>query len=200
MEHGIDSDSHMGAQMILLNLRNRRDHRSRPLNRLSAENGVTLVETVVATGILLVAMSGLMSISFVATVTTENQGHLAARTTEYAQDKMEQLLVLAYGDSTSDTTVFPAVNAGGKGLAIGGSSPPSAAVAGYVDYLDVDGKLLGGGVNAPATWFYKRMWQITNPPGTTNLKQVTVTTTVAWSMGKTALPTSTVTTLKTFPF
>ena len=32
-------------------------------------------------------------------MTTENQGHLAARTTEYAQDKMEQLLVLAYGDT-----------------------------------------------------------------------------------------------------
>jgi hypothetical protein len=183
--------------MMWLNLRNRR-HRSRPIKRLRAEHGVTLVETVVATGILLVAMAGLMSLSFVATVTTENQGHLAARTTEYAQDKMEQLLVLAYGDTTSNTTVFPAAIAGGTGLAVGGSSPPNAAVAGYVDYLDVNGNLLGGGVNAPANWYYKRMWRITSPSA--NLKQVTVTTTVAWSMGRTALPTSTVSALKTFPF
>ena len=168
------------------------------MDRLRAEQGVTLIETVVATGILLVAMGGLVSIAYVATTTTENNGHLLARTTEYAQDKMEQLLALTYGDPSSDTTVFPAGPAGGTGLTIGGSVPPAAAVAGYVDYLDVNGNLLGGGVNPPATWYYKRVWQISSPSA--NLKQIAVTTTVAWAMGKAALPTSTVTALKTFPF
>jgi Tfp pilus assembly protein PilV len=198
VEHAIDRDSYVGAQMMLLNLWNRRRHRSKLVVRLRAENGVTLVETLVATGILLVSMGGLASISFVATTTTENQGHLLARTTEYAQDKMEQLLALTYSDPSSDTTVFPATTINGTGLTIGGSLPPAAAVAGYVDYLDVNGNLLGGGVNAPATWYYKRVWQISSPSA--NLKQISVTTTVAWAMGQAAVPTSTVTALKTFPF
>jgi len=165
--------------------------------RLGDEQGVTLIETVVATAILLVAMSGLASLSMLATTTTENQGHLEARTTEYAQDKMEQLLALAYGDTTSDTTVFPASNTGGTGLAIGGAVA-GAPVAGYVDYLDMNGNLLGGGALPPANWYYRRVWQITNPAP--NLKLVMVMATVVWSMGKTVLPASNVAALKTFPF
>jgi len=166
-------------------------------SRLRDEKGVTLIETVVATGLLLVMMGGLVSISFLASTTTENQGHLAARTTEYAQDKMEQLLTLAYGDTQSDTTQFPATNAGGTGLAVGGGVNVLAPVNGYVDYLDVNGNLLGGGA-APPNWYYKRVWQVTSPAP--NLKQVTVTAIVSWTMGRTLLPTSTVTALKSFPF
>jgi hypothetical protein len=190
----------MGTQMSLLSRRNRRTPRSRTIDRLRAQDGVTLIETVVATGILLVAMSGLVSVAFVATTSTENQGHLAARTTEYAQDKMEQLLALTYGDATSNTAAFPATNAGGTGLAVGGGLPPAVPVNGYVDYLDVNGNLLGGGVNAPANWYYKRVWKVELPAGSVNLKQITVTTSVAWSLGRTALPTSTVTALKSSPF
>ena len=170
----------------------------RPLqSRLRSQAGVTLIETTVATGLLLVMLAGLLSISFLATTTTENQGHLSARTTEYAQDKMEQLLALKWGDAQSDTTQFPAVNAGGTGLAVGGSINVAAPVNGYVDYLDVNGNLLGGGA-APANWYYKRVWQVTSPSA--NLKQVTVKTIVSWSMGRTILPASTVTALKSFPF
>jgi hypothetical protein len=178
--------------------RDRTQSRSLRVRGLRREDGVTLIETVVATGILLVSMSGLVGLAFVAATTTENQGHLSARTTEYAQDKMEQLLALSYGDTTSDTTQFPAVNAGGTGLAVGGSLPPAAPVVGYVDYLDVDGNLLGGGVNAPPNWYYKRAWQITSP--SVNLKTITVTTVVSWAMARAILPTSTVTSMKSFPF
>jgi hypothetical protein len=188
----------MGAKMMLLNLRQRRNGRSRPLTRLRGEEGVTLLETVVATGILLVAMSGLVSMAFVATTTTENQGHLAARTTEYAQDKMEQLLVLAYTDAQSDTTVFPAAGAGGTGLAIGGSTNPAAPVNGYVDWLAADGSLLGGGTAPPATWFYERVWQVSN--FTPNVKQVTVTVTTRWAFNAATVPTSTVVALKSSQF
>jgi hypothetical protein len=177
----------------------RRSPRAAATSRLKDQAGVTLIETVVATGLLLVALAGLVSVSFVATTSTENQGHLSARTTEYAQDKMEQLLALAYGDLQSDTTQFPATNAGGTGLAVGGSLNPAAPANGYVDYLDVNGNLLGGGA-APATWYYKRVWKVEFPPGTANLKQITVATIVKWSLGGTQQPTSTVTALKTFPF
>jgi hypothetical protein len=112
---------------------------------------------------------------------------------------MEQLLALAYGDVTSNTAVFPAAAAGGTGLARGGSSDPSAPVAGYVDWLDVSGNLLASnGVTAPAGWFYKRVWQVETPSA--NLKRVTVTTIVAFSMSRTMPPQATVTALKSFPF
>jgi hypothetical protein len=175
----------------------RRSPRAAATSRLKGQAGVTLIETVVATGILLVALAGLVSVSFVAATSTENQGHLSARTTEYAQDKMEQLLVLAYGDVQSDTTQFPATNVGGTGLAVGGGVNPAAPVNGYVDYLDVNGNLLGGGA-PPANWYYKRVWQITSPSA--NLKQITVATIVKWSMGGTQQPASTVAALKSFPF
>ena len=59
---------------------------------LRAERGTTLIETTIASAILLVVMVGLLSMAALATTYTENHGHLEARTTEYAQDKMEQLL------------------------------------------------------------------------------------------------------------
>ena len=87
-------------------------------------------------------MAGLLGMAAVATSITENQGHLAARTTEDAVDKMEQLLDLTYGDAQSDTTVFPSKTSGGTGLAVGGSSNPAAPVVGYADYLDANGNIL----------------------------------------------------------
>jgi hypothetical protein len=183
--------------MTHINPRKRRSPRARAASRLRNEAGVTLIETVVATGLLLLMLAGLVAVSFVATTTTENQGHLSARTTEYAQDKMEQLLGLAYGDAQSDTTTFPAATNGGTGLAVGGSVAPAAPVNGYVDYLDVNGNLLGGGA-APGNWYYERVWQVTSPSA--NLKQITVRTIVKWSLGGTQLPTSTLTALKSFPF
>src|SRR6266849_2009639 len=172
-------------------------------HRLS-QSGMSLLETLIAIALLLIATGGIMSIAVVATSTTENQGHLSARATEYAQDKMEQLISLAYGDSTTDTTVFPSTNTGGTGLAIGGSSDPNAPAAGYVDYLDKSGNPLSiAGGAAPATWYYIRVWQISTPAGSTNLKQITVSAKVRSGVGSTgtgALPQSTVTSLKTYPF
>lgn len=153
----------------------------------------------VATALLMVVIGGLGSMGVLGMMTTENQGHLAARTTEYAQDKMEQLLVLAYGDQTTDTRVFPAVGTGGTGLAVGGSTNTDAPVAGYADYLNSSGTLVAGANGAPpADWYYKRVWQVTSP--TTNLKQIAVTVTVKSALGGARPAASTVTALKAFPF
>src|SRR6266852_739372 len=175
-----------------------------------SQTGLTLLETMIAVVLLLIVTAGIMSMAMVATSTTENQGHLSARATEYAQDKMEQLISLAYGDgdppatSGTDTTVFPANNTGGTGLAIGGSSDPNAPAAGYVDYLDKSGNPLAvAGGAAPATWYYIRVWRISAPAGTSNLKQITVTSKVQAAVGSSgtgALPQSTVASLKTNPF
>ncbi len=169
-----------------------------------SQSGMSILEAMIAIAVLLITTLGIMSLALIATSTTENQGHLAARTTEYAQDKMEQLISLAYGDSTTDTTVFPANNSGGTGLAVGGSSDPNAPGAGYVDYLDRSGNPLAiSGGAAPAGWYYIRVWQISTPAGTSNLKQITVTAKVRSAVGSSGigvLPQSTVASLKTNPF
>src|SRR2546423_2481627 len=102
---------------------------SHPKNR-GTQRGMSLVETMVALAILLVVAAGVMGLAVVALSTTETQGHLAARTAEYAQDKMEQLMALTFCDggidgvSGTDTTVFPArTNPPGTGL--GGFTAPT---------------------------------------------------------------------------
>lgn len=152
----------------------------------------------VALAVLLIVASGLMSVAGIAVTTTETQGHLAARTAEYAQDKMEQLLALRFGDVSSNTA--PAVGfittpTGGTGLQAGGSVNTNAPVAQYSDYLDSSGNPVGAGAN----WEYVRAWQITDVSGT--LKQISVATRVRNIPGYGGrLPTSTVVALKTSPF
>jgi hypothetical protein len=143
-------------------------------------------------------MIGLLSMAALSTVYTENHGHLEARTTEYAQDKMEQLLAIVYTDSNTNTVVFPAVSPGGTGLAVGGSSDTSAPQNGYVDWLAQDGDLLGGGTTPPEDWFYQRVWQITQL--TAGVKEITVTATVKSAVGNALVPKSTVVALKSSRF
>jgi hypothetical protein len=161
----------------------------------TSERGVTLIETAIASAILLIAMVGLMTMAGLATMYTENHGHLEARTTEYAQDKMEQLLALAYNDAISDTVFFPAHASGGTGLAVGGSTNTAAPTNGYVDWLAQDGTLLHGGTAAPSNWFYERVWKVEQISA--GLKRITVTTTVRAVIGAEMLPKSTVVVLKT---
>ena len=189
------------------------------IERQSAgERGTTILEVVVASAILVTLMAGLMSLAGLAISTTENQGHLAARTTEYAQDKVEQLMALAYTDQVSDTRVFPAGSSGGTGLKPGGSSNASAPVDLYVDYLDQSGNLCGSasatasalpcpapsGTTPPNNWFYKRVWAVADSTtdGTlpTGLKRITVTATVAQGFGGAMKASSTLVVLKTSPF
>jgi type II secretory pathway pseudopilin PulG len=181
--------------------------------RFASEQGTSLLEVLVATLILLTLMAGLMSMSGVAISTTENQGHLAARATEYAQDKMEQLMALAYADIVSDTRSFPAASSGGTGLKVGGSYDVDNPVALYVDYLDVNGNLCGttgadcaapSGTTAPDKWFYKRLWKIddSTTDGTlpANMKRITVAGATARGFGGSTRATSYLTVLKTNPF
>ena len=171
-------------------------------DRLASQAGTTLIETMIALGILSVLMSGTVGLAALATSITENQGHLAPRTTEYAVDKVEQLLELTYGDAQSNTTVFPSVGVGGVGLAVGGSSNPAAPVVGYADYLDQNGNVLCTTASpctaaAPANWYYKRVWQVAVAVPAANLKRVTVTAIVRTSYNAALISQSTVTVLKT---
>ena len=166
------------------------------------QGGSTLIETMVATALMLVVAAGVMVLAATSLATSENQGHLAARTSEYCQDKLEQLLALSFNDSTSNTTTIPTSSSGGTGLAIGGGSNPGSPATGYVDYLDITGNILTSAGAAPSGWYYVRVWSIAaGPAGATNEKLITVTTQVDASIGSVgAVPQSTVAALKVNPF
>lgn len=165
-------------------------------NRKKTQGGVGLIETLIALCLLMIAAAGIMTMATVAMSTTETQGHLAARTAEYAQDKMEQLLALRYLDTQTDTTVFPsAITGAGTGLTVGGGLNPTAPVAGYSDYVDASGSPVAAGAN----WQYVRVWQITQ--AAPNLIQISVLTQVRREIGQNGvLPRATVTCMKSNPF
>lgn len=188
-----------------------RAHRTRPCD----QRGFTLVETMVGLCLLLVVAAGVLPLGLIAVRTSENHGYLMARATEYAQDKLEQLMALSYGDVVSDTRAFPAVATGGSGLAPGGSIDASAPVAAYVDYLTVDGALLSSvDGTPPAGWYYQRLWQVQEVgavdarcPVTVSaaricLKRIAVTATVRTPAqgGAGIVPRATISALKTYPF
>lgn len=178
------------------------------------ERGFSLVETMVGLSILLVVAAGVLPLGIVALRVSENQGHLAARASEYAQDKLEQLMALSFGDTITDTRVFPANDTGGSGLTPGGSVNTDAPVFLYVDYLNSEGALLDSPDGTPPDgWFYQRAWRIeevgaadANCPTTVSagqicLKRITVVATVRTAVsGGAVTPRVTLSALKAFPF
>jgi prepilin-type N-terminal cleavage/methylation domain-containing protein len=181
---------------------------------VSQERGFSLVETMVALCLLLIVAAGVLPLGVVSLQISETHGHLRARAAEYAQDKLEQLMALSYGDAVSDTRVFPATAGGGSGLTPGGSANLAAPVNQYVDYLTMEGVLLPS-VNGtpPASWHYQRIWQVEEVGGADAncpvaasaaqkcLKRISVTTTVRVAQGAGGMiPRATITALKTYPF
>jgi prepilin-type N-terminal cleavage/methylation domain-containing protein len=185
-----------------------------PTIRPRAADGFSLIETMIGLSILVVVAAGVLPLGLLALSISENHGHLTARTAEYAQDKLEQLMSLSFGDSVSDTRVFPAI-AGGSGLAVGGSVDTAAPVNLYADYLNIEGALLASvDGTPPETWYYLRVWRVEeigsaddNCPTTVSaaricLKRITVTATVRTPAmgGHGIVPRATVTALKAYPF
>ncbi|HUO59101.1 MAG TPA: hypothetical protein VMU24_00445 [Candidatus Acidoferrales bacterium] len=132
------------------------------------ERGLSLLETVFAAFVMLVGISGVMSLFTVAAMKNASQGTQATRCTEYAQDKVEQLMALPFADADADTTVIPTCdpdagmtgcNAGGTGLKVGGST--TTATTGYVDYI-TEGNGSGNAVYSTqqSSSNYARMWSI----------------------------------------
>ena len=180
------------------------------------ERGLSLVETLMAVALLLVTVAGILPVFTLGFQVTEQQGDMSTRVTEYAQDKMEQLLSLSnvnvnsdgFNDGVTDTTVFPAVTDGSTGCdgttvicGLGGtmtanstvgSIPPTAPVSKFVDYLDANGKLLISSTGAG----YKRQWSVTTD-STATLKTITVVVTSLQSAGvKGAAPSTTLVCIK----
>jgi len=159
-----------------------------------SQSGVSILEVTIAGFFLTVVSVALLNAFTMAVGQNKTQGEIGTRVTEYAQDKMEQLLALSYSDTTSNTasSTYPAPSTGGTGLSDGGGINPASPVANYVDYLASDGTLQGG--TSTSTTFYKRLWQISSA---SNLKTITVfTTAVNTAGGRGKVPTTTLVSFK----
>ena len=153
---------------------------------MTSEAGFSLVETMVATTLLAgaVVVLGQMFALSMADNTSARTGTFVA---VLAEQKMEQLRGLTWGfdiiglpltDTSSNIALPIQSGTGGPGLSPSPSDSLRSNVAGYVDYVDQFGRIIGGGATVPATAVYIRRWSVeplpTNPDNTVIL-QVLVT-------------------------
>ena len=145
----------------------------------SSDAGFSLLEVLVATGLLAAAVVTLAQLFAVST-----RANLGARNVSYAsilaEQKVEELRALTWGfdsqglpisDTTTDTTVSPETATGGAGLSPSPANALRENTAEYVDFIDAFGNKVGtGGTTAPDQAVYTRRWSIeplpTNPNNT----------------------------------
>ena len=167
------------------------------LNR-KRERGISLLETVVAAGLMIVGIGGVMSLFTVGASKNMSQGTQASRCTEYAQDKMEQLMALSFTDTTSNTTVIPTATTGGVGLTPGGSIYPNTFTANYVDYVtEGTGSTAAIFTTLQSNSAYERQWSIVSNATDPNIVTITVTVQSLQSVDRGAAPLTTLVSMKT---
>jgi type II secretory pathway pseudopilin PulG len=141
----------------------------------SSEAGFSIIEVMVATGLLASALVALAQLFAIAT-TTNASARTSTLTMMLAEQKIEQLRGLQYTfdraglpvqDTETDLAVYPPAAAGGKGLSPHTDNTLQANTDGYVDYLDHWGRTLGGGTVIPDGTAFIRRWSVeplpTNP-------------------------------------
>ena len=149
--------------------------------------GFTLVEVVIAMGLLTAVSLGIAQLFAAST-----RANLAARTrtstTAMAEQKMEQIRSLTWGfdtagqglpvsDTTTNLTVYPLTNTG-TGLNPSPADALEQNTAGFFDFVDAAGTWVGTGGTIPGTAAFLRRWSITplpTNPNNTLVIQVLVT-------------------------
>ena len=139
------------------------------------EAGFTLVEVLVALVMVTCAALGLAGLVTVAARAAQAARSLTSCTT-LAVQKMEQLKALTWSfagvdvasprmsDTTTDLSYEPPTGSG-RGVASSPAGALDANTAGYVDFLDGDGRWVGTGVTPPASAVFIRRWSIEPLPG-----------------------------------
>lgn len=145
----------------------------------SNSRGFSLIEVLVAMGLLTVVSLGvaqLFALSTRANVIAKGQ----TSTTAMAEQKLEQLRGLTWGfdltgqglplsDTTTNLTVTPPTH-NGSGLNPSPTDALERNTTGFVDFLDGGGNWVGTGSTPPASAVYIRRWSIqplpTNPNNT----------------------------------
>ena len=149
-----------------------------------AAAGYALVETLVAAGILVGLAAGVAHVAVLTGAAVQASG-AQGRALFLAVQKMEQLQSLAWtfdaglqpvSDEATSLAVDPPAP-GGRGLQPSGPLTGPAGGAGYVDYLDRDGRWIGTGAQPPAGTAFVRRWSVSPagaPGGDALLLQVLV--------------------------
>ena len=146
--------------------------------------GFTLIEVTIAMALLAVGVGGLayLALSAGRANTTAKSADIVARA---AVERLEQLRALTWtsdgaavpvSDWSSDLTLSSPGPSGGPGLGASPGDTLAANVTGYADFLDADGRWLGGGTASPAGAAWVRRWsvQALSAPSDTLLLQVVV--------------------------
>lgn len=150
------------------------------------EAGFSIIEVVVAIGLLVVAVAALAQL-FAISTRANGSSRSTTLASVLAQQKLEQLRGLAWGfdilglpmsDLTTNTAIVPESSVGGTGLRPSPEGALGTNTDGYCDFLDRHGAWLAGGATPPGGTFYVRRWSIeplpANPDNTIVL-QVMVT-------------------------
>jgi prepilin-type N-terminal cleavage/methylation domain-containing protein len=141
------------------------------------DDGFTLAEVAVATAVLAIALTAVMSGATAAVVATVRSRDRSVATW-LASERLEQLkslrwafegepAVTATSDTTTDLSAFPS-SGGGTGLSISPSASLTTSVPALVDYLDRQGVWVGNGATAPAAAAFVRRWRVSRLPGSTD--------------------------------
>jgi prepilin-type N-terminal cleavage/methylation domain-containing protein len=149
--------------------------------------GFTLVEVVIAIGLLTMVSLGVAQL-FAASTRANLSARSGTSTTTMAEQKMEQIRSLTWGfdlagqglpvsDTTTNLAVYP-MTSNGTGLNPSPADSLEQNVTGFFDYVDAAGVWVGTGATPPGTAAYVRRWAI-NPlptnPNNTLVIQVLVT-------------------------
>jgi prepilin-type N-terminal cleavage/methylation domain-containing protein len=146
-----------------------------------ASSGFTLIEVLIAIGILVIAAVSLAQILILATRATR-AGREQTSASILAAAKMDQLRSLTWTASASDRSTNvsdPALGGDGGGLTASPLDALARNIPPYVDYLDDGGSWVGNGPEPPGNAVFIRRWSVIPLPGDpdrTLLLQVLVTT------------------------
>ena len=117
-----------------------------------SHDGFTLLETVVATGILVTALAGLAQLLTLSLRSTQAAG-VDGAALMVAQDKLEQLRALAF---TYGPVGEPVTDAG---LAISPDLSLAEDTPGFVDFVDDEGRVMGADSEVRGALFTRR-WRV----------------------------------------
>ena len=146
--------------------------------------GYALIETLVAAGIVVALAAGVAQVALLTSAAVQASG-AQGRALFLAVQKIEQLqsLVWTFDDAlqavSDDATslAFDPPAPGGRGLQSSGPISGPGVDAGYVDYLDRNGRWVGTGSRPPAGTAFVRRWSVSpvaSPGGDVLLLQVLV--------------------------
>jgi prepilin-type N-terminal cleavage/methylation domain-containing protein len=145
----------------------------------SSSRGFSLVEVLVAMGLLTAVSMGVAQL-FALSTRANLIAKGATSTTSMAEQKLEQLRGLTWGfdlagqglplsDTTTNLAVFPPTH-DGSGLNPSPTDSLDQNTPGFVDFLDANGAWAGTGSTPPGSAVYIRRWSIqplpTNPNNT----------------------------------